>query len=254
LGSRLSSEKLPPVLQLRPYQQRWVDDGSRFKGAVKSARIGFSFGTGVEALLDSIERSDGGTTWTVGSASKAQSIEFVEMVQKNLQLIGAVGQLYEEPFADIEGISSITQSRIQIGNSRIIALPANPRTMRGYPGNAILDEYGHHEDSYGIWAAVASPGRARSQAARNLDSCWRTRKVFTSSRASLDWSMASPPANPVKKGAWSWHWVDLNLAIAEGCPINMAEMRDLFKDEELFSQEFLCVFLKAAGAWLPHWN
>jgi phage FluMu gp28-like protein len=37
----------------------------------------------------------------------------------------------------------------------MLALPANPRTARGYPGNAILDEFGHHEDSYAIWAAVA---------------------------------------------------------------------------------------------------
>src|SRR6185437_3545446 len=59
-----------------------------------------------------------------------------------------------------------------------------------------------------------------------------------------------PAMNPFRKGAWSWHWVDINMAVREGCPIDIAEMRDLFKDEETFAQEFLCRFLKAVGAWL----
>ena len=45
----------PPVLPLRPYQQRWIDDSSRFKIAVKSARIGFSFATALEAVLDCLD-------------------------------------------------------------------------------------------------------------------------------------------------------------------------------------------------------
>jgi phage FluMu gp28-like protein len=31
---------------------------------------------------------------------------------------------------------------------------------------------------------------------------------------------------------------------------SVAEMRDLFKDEDTFAQEFLCVFIKAAGSWI----
>jgi hypothetical protein len=74
--SRRSAAKLPPVLALRPYQQRWVDDRSRFKIAVKSARIGFSFATALEAVLDCLENPN--ASWTVLSASKAQSVEFVQ--------------------------------------------------------------------------------------------------------------------------------------------------------------------------------
>src|SRR5258708_7854763 len=95
LGSRPSSEALPPVLQLRPYQQRWIDDDSRFKGAVKSARIGFSFATAAEAVLDCIEHP--GATWTVLSASKAQSVEFIEEgVRKIVDALGAVAEVFQE--------------------------------------------------------------------------------------------------------------------------------------------------------------
>jgi phage FluMu gp28-like protein len=42
------------------------------------------------------------------------------------------------------------------------------------------------------------------------------------------------------------------MAIAEGCPIDLGEMHELYRgDEETFEQEFLCKFLTAAGAWLP---
>src|SRR5438132_4779142 len=91
VSTDLPAPSLPPVIQLRPYQRRWIDDGARFKGAVKSARIGFSFGTGIEAILDSLAHP---TTWTVLSASKAQSIEFVEQAQKNIQAIGAIAQAF----------------------------------------------------------------------------------------------------------------------------------------------------------------
>src|SRR2546426_609444 len=146
-------QKLPPLLQLRPYQRRWIDDGARFKLAVKSARIGFSYATGLEAVFDCLKRF---TTWTVLSASMPQSVEFIEQTAKNIEAIEAAATLYDEPFADEFGKTDILVKCIRFPNgSRIMALPANPRTARGYPGNAVLDEYAHHEGSYAIWAAVS---------------------------------------------------------------------------------------------------
>jgi phage FluMu gp28-like protein len=249
LGSRPSSEALPPVLQLRPYQQRWIDDTSRFKGAVKSARIGFSFATAAEAVLDCLEHV---SNWTVLSASKAQSNEFIEEgVAKIVKSMGAVAEIYQEPFADELGATDILVQRVRFSNgSRIVALPANPRTARGYPGNAILDEFGHHEDSHAIFAAV---GRqvALGHKLRVLSTPNGEQGKFFDLAKEFGMADGVPPAtNPIKVGSWSWHWVDVNLAIREGCPINVEEMRDLFKDEETFSQEFLCVFIKAVGSWL----
>src|SRR5208283_1557489 len=37
--------------------------------------------------------------------------------------------------------------------SRIIGLPANPDTARGYSGHIVLDEYAFHGDAYKIYAA-----------------------------------------------------------------------------------------------------
>jgi hypothetical protein len=237
------------VLQLRPYQQRWIDDPSRGCFAVKSARIGFSYATGLRRLLKKgglLEREN--KTCTVLSASKAQSNEFVETVQKNIQLIGATAQLFEEPFADIDGVTSFTQSRIQLPNgSRYIALPANPRTARGYPGDAVLDEFGHHDDSYAIWAAIIRQIALGNEIDVLSTPNGEQGKYFDLAKDLGLTDGVAPSPNPKKIGIWSAHWVDVYLAVKEGCPINIEEMRELIKDDETFSQEFLCAFLKDRG-------
>jgi len=245
-----SRPKLPPVINLRPYQRRWVDDRSRFKGAVKSARIGYSFGTAVEAVLDCLERR---TTWTVLSASKPQSVEFVqEHVGHIKEAMQFAAELYEEPFADELGKTDVMQQVVKFPNgSRIIALPANPRTARGYPGNAILDEYAHSEDSYSIWAAITRQ-LALGHKLRVLSTPNGEQGKFFDLAKDVGLTDGVAPAkNPKSDGAWSWHWVDAHLAITEGCPINLDEMRQLYRnDQDTFNQEFFCVFLQAIGAWL----
>jgi phage FluMu gp28-like protein len=217
---------------------------------VKSARIGFSFATGLRRFFKLLEREN--RTCTVLSASKAQSIEFVETVQKNIQLVGATAQLFEEPFADIEGLSSITQSRIQLPNgSRYIALPANPRTARGYPGDAVLDEFGHHEDSYSIWAAIIRQIALGNEIDVLSTPNGEQGKYFDLAKELAMTDAVPLDPNPKPIGIWSGHWVDVNLAVKEGCPIDIEQMRELIKDDDTFAQEFLCVFLQARGAWLP---
>ena len=248
-----ASRPLPAVLQLRPYQQRWIDDPADSLIAAKSARIGFSYATGLRRLLRKgglLERDN--RTCTVLSASKPQSVEFVETVQKNLQLIGATAELYEEPFIDIEGESSFTQSRIQLPNgSRFIALAANPRTARGYPGDAVLDEFGHHEESYAIWAAITRQTALGNELDVLSTPNGEQGKFFDLAKELGLADGVAPNPNPFQKGTWSAHWVDVHLAVAEGCPIDVQKMQDRIKDADTFAQEFLCQFLKAQGAWLP---
>lgn len=248
MGSRPS---LPAVIQLRPYQQRWVDDGSRFKLAVKGARIGFSFGTALEATLDCLARP---TTWTVLSASQMQSKEFIEEgVAKIVRAIQATAEIFEEPFTDELGATDIQTIIVRFPNgSRIMALPANPRTARGYPGNAILDEFAHHEQSYAIWAAVSRQILLGHKIRILSTPNGRQGKFYDLAREFGLIDGVAPPQNPFRQGPWSCHWVDARMAIAEDCPINMKEAEELYKgDRETMQQELFCVFLEAVGAWLP---
>lgn len=242
--------RMPAVLQMRAYQQRWIDDETRFKCAVKSARIGYSFATGYRRVQKSMLTP--GRTTTVLSASKAQSIEFVETCAKLCQLMGGTAQMIaNEDFVDAIGRIEAIQSKISFPNgSRIIALPANPRTARGYPGDAVLDEFAHHEDSYAIFAAVFRQV-ALGNSLEVLSTPNGEQGKFFDIARNLGLELGVAPAElPVKRDGWSGHWVDVYRAVAEGCPINIEEMRKGLNDEDTWNQEFCCVFLKSTGAWL----
>ncbi|MBZ5703251.1 MAG: terminase family protein [Acidobacteriia bacterium] len=251
MGSLRFSEALPPVIELRPYQQLWIDDQSRFKGAVKSARIGYTFATAGEAVLDCLEREN--ATWTTLSHSFPGAIEFIEKgAAPIIEAMGAVAQHSSELYADDLGATDIQVKRISFSNgSRILALAANPRTVRGYPGNAILDEFAHVKDSYLIWAGVTRQLALGHKLRIPSTPFGEVGKFFDLAHEfGLDQGIA-PATNPVRVGPWSWHWTDVHMAIAQGCAIDLDEMRALYKgDNDTFAQEFLCVFLKAVGAWL----
>lgn len=248
MDSRQFSEALPPVIQLRPYQQRWIDDDARFKGSVKSARIGYSYGTGVEAILDCIAHE--ATNWTILSAAKHQALEFIEQASKNVQAIGAVAELSQEMYADELGATDIQVQIIRFANgSRMRALPSNPRTARGYPGNAILDEFAHHEDSYAIFASIARQV-ALGHKLRVLSTPNGEQGKFFDLAKDFGLVDGAPSPNPINRDDWSWHWVDAHMAIKDGCPIDLQAMRNLFKDAEMFGQEFECIFLKSTGSYI----
>jgi len=217
---------------------------------VKSARIGFTFASMVEAVLDCLQRV---TTWTVLSASKEQGKEAVGDAGRIIEAMGAAAQLYEEPFADELGESSIQLTRLQLPNgSRIIVLPANPRTARGYPGNAILDEFAHHDQSYSIWAAISRQVLLQGHKLRILSTPNGEQGKFFELAREFGLVDGVPPApNPVQRKNWSWHWIDVRMAIAQGCPISLEDAMDLYKgDPETAQQELFCAFLKAVGSWL----
>lgn len=246
-----SRPKLPPVVELYPYQKIWVDDHAPFKGAVKSARTGFTFGCAVDDALNCLEIP--GSTWLYTSAGDDQVIEYFEKgigtIKEAMQF---TAEIYKEPFADELGKTDLIQHRCNFANgSRIIGRPCNPRTARGFPGNATFDEFAHVELSYQIFAAVGR-GLARGGRLRMLSTPNGEQGKFFDLAKGVGFAEGvEPTVNPLRAGAWSWHWLDINMAIAQGCPISIEAMRELFKgDDDAFAQEFLCRFLKAAGAWL----
>lgn len=242
---------LPPVIQLRPYQGVWIDDQSRFKCAVKSARIGYSYGTGIDHILRRLARP--GTTSTILSAGQAQSVEFVETCQKNIQAIGAVAQADQTKWADEISETDFTVQRIRFANgSRIMALACNPRTARGYPGDVVLDEFAHVQDSYAIWAAAFRQTALGNRLDVLSTPNGEQGKFFDiAGMLGLTDGYDAGNGSPVRVGPWSGHWVDVFKAVEQGCPINIDEMRQGIQDEDTFNQEFRCFFLKAVGAWIP---
>jgi phage FluMu gp28-like protein len=118
--------------------------------------------------------------------------------------------------------------------SRIIALPANPNTARGYTANLILDEFAIHRDGAEIWRAlypsITNPLK-------------RQLKVRVMSTPKGEGNMFHQLWN---KEGWSKHRTTIFDAIASGLHINAEEMRAQCGDEDTWRQEFNCEFIDSS--------
>lgn len=118
--------------------------------------------------------------------------------------------------------------------SRIIALPANPNTARGYTANLILDEFAIHRDGGAIWQALYP-------------------SITNPLRRELKIRVMSTPKGLgnmfhqlwMKEG-WSKHRTTIYDAIAGGLKINPEELRAQCADEDSWRQEFNCEFIDTA--------
>ncbi len=122
-------------------------------------------------------------------------------------------------------------------NVRIIGLPANPMTARGFTGDVLLDEFAMHAEDRDIWAAMF-PTLLRGQG--ELDVCSTPKgikNVFARLRDNKQFSQSI---------------VTLPEAIAQGLNVNYEQVRQSMGDDQLFRQEFLCEFLDEATAFLTY--
>lgn len=143
-------ELLRSAVPVLPYQERWVRDDAQLKIVVKSRQIGYSFAASLRAVLKCLERR---TTWIFLSKGERQSRELMEKVRDHCQTLKELKALpgFEEvPVAETKAMEVIFPHN----RSKIIGLPANPDTARGYSGNVTLDEFAFHADAEKIYAAI----------------------------------------------------------------------------------------------------
>ena len=267
LKSGKFSARAPAAVPLYPYQKRWVMDDSRFKLAVKSTQIGFSFAAALEAVLDCLDKR---TLWIVLSRGDRQSLEFMQKVQQHTKALRIIGSVLGTSFFDE---TTIRKREIKFPNgSRIIALPANPDTARGYTGNMILDEFAFHQQDREIWAAafgrisrgnlklrvISTPNGHRgkffelAQEAGLADGAGdplqaASDKIPGVKRKLPDWrARANRSAQQ-----WSGHWCDVHEAVRQGCPIDTQALRQAIGDTETWQQEYECVFHSDRENYIP---
>lgn len=271
----VSSVSLWQSLPLYSYQQRWLDDQSRFKLWVKSVQIGASFAQCLEAVLDCAQGArKNSALWILLSASERQALELARTARRICQAGGIAAELRENEFFEQ---TLTTQHSIEFPNgARILALPANPDTARGYAGNVVLDEFAIHRDAREIWRAAF--GRAsRGYKIRVLSSPKGQSGKFFELAKELGLAGGHAPADrpvpgqnvgpgfrPGRAGMkpaptngllpssiWSGHWTDIHTAVREGCPLKIDELRAAAGDEDTWLQEYCCVFLGDAQNFIP---
>ena len=283
--TRSTIDDLKPVL-LRPYQQRWVRDASRFAIAVKSAQIGYSTATAAWAVDRCLQIPRRNVIFL--SRSERQALELGEKAKVWVDSITGAAATWSpnRPF----GGTSALQHEIRFGNgSRIIVLAANPDTARGYTGDVVLDEFAFHKDSQAIFTAVyrqvslgfsmrilstpnGQQGKFYELAKQlGLDSGIRPLtqpvRVGPSARRSSSLSVEQSAGSEAKGGTlqtespttdrpqteklnpWSGHWCDILMGIEDGLPLNAEEVRGGC-DDDTWLQEYCCQFISQASEWI----
>jgi phage FluMu gp28-like protein len=219
-----------PLDLLLPFQRAWVEDDSRFKIWNASRQIGKSFTSACEAVRDC--QLNPGTLWVVLSAGERQSLEWMEKAKMWVKAFAMVMSYIEERETPEARMKS---AEIRLANgSRIIALPANPDTARGYTGNVILDEFAIHRDGAEIWRSMYP-------------------SITNPLKRQLKLRVMSTPKGLGNmfhqlwlKDGWSKHRTTIHDALAGGLQVNLEEMRAQCADEDSWRQEFNCEFIDTA--------
>lgn len=133
------------------YQQKLLSSVSEFAVTVyeKSRRIGISWALGAIAVLHAAKRKpDGGMNVFYMGYNLEMAREFIDVCAWWAQLFHkAAAEVEEIVLEDDDDEKSIKAFRIAFDSGfEIIALPSNPRSLRGMQGLVILDEAAFHDD------------------------------------------------------------------------------------------------------------
>jgi phage FluMu gp28-like protein len=251
-----------PVL---PYQWRWIKDDSPLKVAVWSHQSGKSFAAALRAVIKCVEKH---TQYIILSKGERQSRMFMEKVKDFCQIYKETKYLREYDLVQTE--DKTMEVHFPHNGSRIIGLPANPDTARGYSGNIVLDEFAFHGDAHRIYAAcfpiitrgysievISTPNGTAgkfyeiAKAAGLVGAVEKVKEVeIVESGSSLTSSTLSTSSTP-STARWSGHRVDIYDAVREGLPAKIDLLRSGCDDEETWLQEYCCQFLSDAQNYIP---
>lgn len=226
---------------LLPWQRRWLADSSRFKIGMWSRQTGKSFSTAAEATSDcAAQPANSSDLWVVLSAGERQALEWMEKARKWAQAFKLAIDSYDEIRGSADAL--ISRAEIRFGNgSRIVAIPANPDTARGYSANLILDEFAIHEKPFDIWAAIY-PSITNPLTGEKKLRIVSTPKGRGNKFADL-WEH-----NP----EYSKHKVTIEDAVREGLKIDLNALKNGVDDPDIWAQEYMCEFIDNSSVLLPY--
>lgn len=243
----------PTVLSIFDYQNAWSDDFSQFKIIDKTRQAGITFIETLSIIQRLLRRRD---RWYYLSVSEARSAEALQYAVAHCMVMGLAlshNALVSSFFED----TKFQQLTLTLPNgSKLIGLPANPRTARGIVGNLTLDEYAHHLNAKEIWKGVA-PAATWGYSIHVISTpngrqgdyydIWTHNGEHEPERIEAELKAGRDPCSD----NWSRHFVDVYRAIADGHPITEAKARELARTEDIFQQEYCGKFLDEAAQWIP---
>jgi phage FluMu gp28-like protein len=236
-----SSTLNKPAVELLPYQKRSFLDRSRFKALMWARGCRKTFTVTLEIVDDCFVQEAQGkrTTWVVLSRGERQAKEALEEVKRHCRAYRmAASDILETTFTSEDGKRSYKQFQVDFPlGSRIVALPANPDTARGYTANVFLDEFCIHQQDREIWRSLFPVLRGRFRLiVSSTPKGGKSRKFYEIMTGQDD--------------GWSRHVVDIYQAVAEGLPLDIETEQAAMNDPDGWGQEYELQWIEDAGPWL----
>jgi phage FluMu gp28-like protein len=251
---------LSPKDLLFPKQRAFVDDPAQYLIGCTSRQWGKSTCTSLWAVHLCL--TDPGCTVVCMSAGERQSVEWLNKCKEIRTAYNiAIVDIAEDRGGFADGLLRAAEILFANG-SRIIAIPANPSTARGYSAHIILDEFAYHEDPAAIWAAMF-PATTNKLAGTFLDR-WKAmvKGEDTNIRRDLKIRIVSTFNGRNNKfyqlwekaaeNGYSKHLVTIYDAIADGMPLDAEKLKAALDDPEAWAQEYECVPMDSSSVLLPY--
>lgn len=228
-------KRLPDLTGLLlPYQKRDIESRARFRWSNWSRQTGKSFSKSLRRILRGMERRK---DQVFLSAGERQSKELMAKARMHLDAMKVASEYaeFEEVFEDVK--VRVLQAHLPAFGMRILALPANPATARGYTADVMLDEFAMHKDSRAIWASVF-PTVTRGEG--EIDIC-----STPAGKSNMFYDLS---LNEV----FEHDTLTIHDAIAQGLDADAEILRKGISDPDLWRQEFLCEFIDENTAFLTY--
>lgn len=226
------STKSQPLVGLLPYQQMAMEREARFTWNCWSRQTGKSFTFSLRRIVRGLRRR---RNQIILSAGERQSREVMEKVRMHCHAMEIWCELSGHGFFKN---TSFRQLEAKLpGHVRIIALPANPLTARGFTGDVFLDEFAMHQDDDAIWSALF-PTLLRGEGELDVASTPRGRK-------NMFYRLRENPR-------FVSDTMTLANAISQGLDVDMEVMRTAIGDEQAWRQEFCCEFTDETTSFMTY--
>ena len=241
-----------------PYQNRWVLDEGLFLIKEKSRRIGMTYAESYKKVRRCVTRKN----WAVwfSSADESAAREFILYCETWAKVFNVVAENLGEVLLDPKDDIRAFVLEIPKTGGRINALRSNPRAFRSKGGEVVLDEFAFHEDQQALWKA-ARPATTWGfpltiLSTHNGKQCLYYR-ILEEAKSKLARGERTP---------WSVHSTTIQQAVADGLADKilgrslteaerqawLQEIHDTCVDEETWQQEYCCVPVDEATAFLTY--
>ncbi|MFP3944322.1 MAG: terminase large subunit domain-containing protein [Alphaproteobacteria bacterium] len=236
-----------------PYQERWLQDRSRFKIVEKSRRVGFTYVQAYEDTVDAARSTDAMDVW-FSSADETAAKEYINYCGGWARLLDIGAKDFGESLIDKEEDLKSFWINFASGK-RITALSSSPKNFRSKGGKLVLDEFAFHRDPEAMWKAAA-PIVTWGYPIRILSTY--------NGKGNRYYRMVQNAKNGRGKHKFEVHTVTIEDAVRDGLVDKILgrkatdaeraafieECREIAGDEETYLQEYMCEPVDEATAWL----